>query len=192
MARVTATLREQAFVEHLTTPGDPAFGNATEAVIAAGYRPRNRAHAARMAYALKFRPAVESLLAVRRKAVREDMGELALRVVDEMYAMALFDPKDLVDAAGNPLSLEKMPERARRALASVEIEFVERVIHADDGDRVMRVPVVAKYRAHDKKAAGEVCLRWAGELKDKLEVSGGVTLEQLVPKNKPQSTEGSK
>lgn len=44
------------------------------------------------------------------------------RLEEELDAMALFDPKDTVDENDRILSLHQMPERARRAIASMENE----------------------------------------------------------------------
>lgn len=104
--------------------------NAREAAIRAGY-------SARSAYStgpnLLRQPAVQAELARLRGKVEGEALATAREVIGELRNAAFMDPADLFDKEGRLLSVHDIPERARRALASLEI-VTERVGEDKDGE----------------------------------------------------------
>ena len=86
--------------------------------------------------------------------------------------MAFFDVGQLHDADGNLLPLQQLPEDARRAVVQFEAESV-----GQDGEAVTQL---RRVKLADKLKALELLARHLGMLKDKVEHSGTVTLEELV------------
>jgi phage terminase small subunit len=95
---------------------------------------------------------------------------------------------DVLDADGNLRPFKDWPLEVKASLAQIEVED----LHEGSGAERTHIGVLRKIKLHDKRASQELFLKWAGKLKDRVEIEGGLTLDQLVPKRKPQSTEGSK
>lgn len=72
--------RVLAFVDAFCTEGTPAFGNATEAALAAGYAPDNRKSAREIGSQLRAKPAVQKLIAERLAGAGVTGDALRLRV----------------------------------------------------------------------------------------------------------------
>lgn len=120
------------------------------------------------------RAAIDEALAAQEKRTLVT----ADRVLQELARIALFDPKDLFDADGNLLDLKDMPEDARRAVASVEVETEV----AESGKhRGERLSVVSKVKLWDKPKALELIGRHLKMFVDKLELGdGGPITVQIV------------
>lgn len=93
-------------------------------------------------------------------------------VVRELSRVAFSDVGQLHDADGNLLPLQQLPEDARRAVVQFEAEAV-----GQDGEAVTQL---RRVKLADKLKALELLARHLGMLRDKVEHSGTVTLEELV------------
>jgi hypothetical protein len=95
--------------------------------------------------------------------------------------IADFDPLDLFDEHGYPLSLDEVPEDARKAIAALEVEEEYRPVdpeHLRDGEK--RLVVVRKYRFNDRLAAYDKLMKHLGLLKEKVEVKHSGSLEHYL------------
>lgn len=131
---------------------DPRF-QLTAAARAAGFK-----HPAQAAQrVMKLVPVQEYL----GKLLRERMDTLELSatmVLEELLAIAKFDPADLHDEDGRLLPIHEMPARARRALAGLELE--------DNGE--VRT---AKVRYCNKLEALQLLMRHMGMFHDKIKLT---------------------
>lgn len=159
-------------------------GNITKSALAAGYGngkipELHEESASNYGCQLLRRKSVADLVAKETSAKRELFKQKAIRVAEETYRQAVADIGDIFKE-GRLLSTDEMPEDARRSIQSIEVE--ERTEgQGEDAETYY----VHKVKLVDKKASQELFLKWAGDLKDKVELSGTVRLEDLVPKRKP-------
>lgn len=143
--------------------------NATKAAIRAGY---SKESAAQQGHAMlrkhEIAAAVDAELqnSAKRVHITQD------HVLQELVRLALVDIGDAYDDEGAPLELKDMPEDVRRAISSLEVEELK----LDDAV----IGRVKKLKLLDKKGALELLGRHLKMWTDKLEHSGGLTLEQLV------------
>jgi phage terminase small subunit len=124
--------------------------------------------------------AVQALQAKRseRTAITADV------VLGELLRIARSDLGAAFDDNGQLKPLKEIPEDVRRAIASVETETRQEVVAGSD-DEAERI-TVRKIKFWDKTRSLELLARHLGLLKDKLEVTGKVTLEQLVANPPPK------
>jgi len=105
--------------------------NAKAAYIKAGYAARDNA-AEVSACQLLRRPQVAAYIALRtaeeRKKAEKNFDITQERVLSELAGIAYCDPADLYDEDGKLLPIRDMPERVRRAIASIE--------HGKDGVKI--------------------------------------------------------
>jgi phage terminase small subunit len=80
---------------------------------------------------------------------------------------------------------EQWPETVKVAVAAIEVED----LYEGGGEEREHIGVLRKIKFHDPTPAARLFLQWAGKLKDKVEIEGGLTLDQLVPRRKTQSEE---
>jgi phage terminase small subunit len=164
----------RAFV-HEYVWGDHA-GNATECARIAGLCKGNRKSQAQYGWRLLRKPAVRVLVEAQFAERETLLKQKAARVAEETYRLATVDIAEVVGKDGKLLDLRKMPEDARRAIASIE---VEELFEGTGKDRT-HVGVLHKVKLHDKKGAQELFLKYSGKLKDKVELEASETLEQLI------------
>lgn len=154
--------------------GDAKFV-AAEAARQAGYSEKTAGQqGSRLLLHPEVREAINKAL-----AEKEDLIKLrAARVAEETYGQAVIDMGDAYDSEGKLLPLGagfkdaqgndlRMPESIRRAIASVEYET-----RREGGGEDVEVYTVTKIKLHDKRASQELFLRYAGKLKDRLEMTG--------------------
>jgi phage terminase small subunit len=181
---IKLTTRQRVFIKKLVW-SDPPITQA-EAARQAGYEDKDASHAG---YQLLKRPQVKAAYE-RQLAQREELIKLdALRIAEETKSQALANLSAVLDADGNLAPFKDWPDEVKRSLQKIEVED----LHEGSGEDRRHIGVLRKIWLHDKRASQELFLKWAGKLKDKLELEApGLTLDQLVPKRKPLSTEGSK
>jgi phage terminase small subunit len=132
---------------------------------------------------LQRNPKVRAAIEQGLEELEREWKDKALKVIQHAYCLATVDIADFYDEDGYPLPLHKIPRDARRAIASVEVEVGEQTVTLlENGkyiEKVERGPRLAKFRLHDKRAAAELFLRYAGKLKDRVELEAP-KLEELV------------
>jgi phage terminase small subunit len=152
-------------------------GKPLPCALAAGYGAGSKRHASTTAYELSRRPGVRALIAAEQAERERALKDRFLAVAEETYRLATVDIGVLFGEGGALLPLAGMPEDARRAIASIE---VEELFEGAGGERT-QIGVTRKIKIHDKRAAQDLFLKFAGKLKEQVQVEGLSTLEQLVP-----------
>lgn len=153
--------------------------NATEAYLA--LRPEaSRKHAQHAGCMYMKKPWI-------RKAIKERLGQHNItieRVLSELATMAYLDPADLLDDNGMVRPLSEMPEKARRAIAGMDIE-----LETDNRGRVV------KLRIPQKTKALELLGKYLGLFVEKSQVehSGAVQLQVAtgIPKGPKEELRGA-
>ena len=91
------------------------------------------------------------------KAIEKAMKKIEVtpeRIIQELACMAFFDLSSVTDDEGNLLPISEIPEEARRALGSMEIES----LFDEDGGLRGRLK---KVKVSDKKQALELLGKWS-------------------------------
>lgn len=92
--------------------------NGAAAAVACGYAPKGAPQqASRLLSSVNVQVEIAELV----DAMRKSSEHSAERVLEEIRAIAFFDPLDLYDDDGEVLPLKDMPERARRVIASLSM-----------------------------------------------------------------------
>lgn len=138
--------------------------NATQAAIRAGYSPKT-------AYSIGAenlsKPLIAAAIEAGKRMAREKNAITASRVIEELGYIALSDPAKLYDKGGRMLSIHEMPEEARRAIATIEVD--------DNGEIKDGKPAASrtrKVRLYDKPRALQLLGQHFGILKDQVELTG--------------------
>lgn len=125
--------------------------NATQAARRTGYTKKS-AHA--HGHKLLKSPAVQALIQERNEQRSKASGVTRERVLAELARIAFSDIGALFDKEGRFLRLQEMPEDARRALSSVEVEE----LHSGRGDERTLDGLLKKVKLWDKvKALDSLC-----------------------------------
>jgi phage terminase small subunit len=161
--------RQRRFVEaYLIEP------NGKQAAIAAGYsRETAESQASRLLSLAKVRAELDRLRGERaqRTAITAD------EVLKELKRIAMCDIGEAFDDATGVLKpLNQIPVDVRRCIASIE---VDELFDYEGGQRT-RIGVTKKVRFWDKKGSLDSLGKHLKLFTDKVELSGKVTLEQLV------------
>jgi phage terminase small subunit len=93
--------------------------NASAAAIRAGYSPKT---ARVQAADLLTKPSIAKAIAEAQAKALAKSEVTVERTIAEYARLAYLDPATLFDAQGKPLPIAEMPEDARRAIVSLEIE----------------------------------------------------------------------
>lgn len=147
--------------------------NASQAAVRAGY-------SARTAGALGFenlkKPEIAAAIqsAQKKRSARVEITQD--RVLLEIARLAFFDPRKMFGEDGRPLAVTELDDDT--AAAVVGLDVLEE--WAGSGEDRVLVGHVKKYKIADKGGALALAARHLGMLKDKVEHSGGLTLEALV------------
>lgn len=160
--------RERLFAFEYLIDMDPKA-----ACIRAGYGPTN---AKLKGQSLLENPQIAGLVEVLLNRRKEKLEIKAEQILQELARVALLDIADFYDEHGALLPIHEIPEDARRAIASVD---VEEIFEGRGADRT-HIGTMRKVKTHSKMDALTTAMRHLGLLKDKLEVSGKLTLEQLI------------
>ena len=99
------------------------------------------------------------------------------RVLTELARLATCDISLAFDANGNLLDIKDIPEDVRRAISGIEIEEEKSSIEGAESDTVSRTK---KIKFWDKNKSLETIARHLKMLTDKIDISGKLTLEQLI------------
>lgn len=154
------------------------YRNAAKAAQEAGYAPPEGAdiHDTNLRFAVMGAKLLQNPLVVQE--VRNQLDNQAARtlvnadrIIKEVANIAFFDPGDCFDDEGNLLNVKDMPENARKALASFEIE--EKKEWNRDTKQKEVVGVVKKVKFVDKDRALEKLMKNYGMI-----ANGGLFFQQ--------------
>jgi phage terminase small subunit len=135
-------------------------GNATQAAVAAGYKPGSAAEKA--GYRMSKNVRVSDILAKRRAevlvVVEESTGLSVARTLKEVARLAYFDPRKLFDSEGRLIPMTELDDDTAAAVASIEVvEEFESV----DGKRVP-AGLLKKIKIADKNSALDKAMKHLG------------------------------
>lgn len=177
MPRVQRFIHEYVWGKHA--------GHVTKCAVAAGFGQGkivelHQQSAANYGYQLLRRPDIKAAVAKENAEKRTLLRDKSVRIIEDTYRQATVDVADLFDENGNLLDVQAIPEDARRAIASIEVERRTEG-RGDDAE----VYYIHKIKLHDKRASQELFLKWAQELNDKVEHSGAVGIYVVDPYAEP-------
>ncbi len=159
------TLKQRRFVEEYLVDG-----NATRAARDAGYSAKT---AETQGYENLRKPQIAGAIQAAEAARTERLKLTADLVLIRLAELASVDLGEAFDDAGNLKPIKDIPVEVRRAMAGVEVvEIVGR-----DGEVIGHTK---KIKFWDKPKALELIGKSHKLFTDKLQVSGKLTLEQLV------------
>jgi phage terminase small subunit len=144
--------------------------NARQAAVAAGYSgKRVGVLASRMIRS----PAIAKAIAAgkARQLKRTDLS--AERVLEELRRLAFMDPRRVFDAVGNLLPVKDWPTELSSSLASFEV--IKKNAVAGDG----HIDVIHKVKFWDKPKSLEMLAKHFALLVERVENSGGITVQWL-------------
>lgn len=176
------TEREQRFCEEFICAREP---NGTRAAMRAGYTQNEKAasvQAARLLGKARVRARIDELKAARSKRTQVT-ADLILR---ELLKVATSDLAKAFDAKGQLRSIDQMPASIRRSIAAVKV-YDE---YEGFGKEREKVGETTEIKLWDKPKALELLGKHLKLFTDKVELSGKITLEQLV--NESQRVEEPK
>ena len=169
------TPKEEAFCQHYVASGELK----KDAAIAAGYTEKSAPEAAtRLLKKEKIRARIRELSDERFERLCIDKN----RLIYEAYCIAKTSIEDVLDSAGFIKPLDEIPEEARRAIQSIEVDE----IFAGRGAERTCIGHAKKLKMHDKKVALEFIAKMSGFLTQKVEHSGSLSLEQLIAAANPE------
>lgn len=111
-------------------------------------------------YRMYARPDIQAAIRARREEIFASMDATTYRTIHEMTRVAYFDPRVILDEAGNLLPLHKWPDDAAAAVAGYEIE--EEIIKDEDGIETPLRLKVSKIKWHNKIAALDLTAKHQG------------------------------
>lgn len=165
---VSLNLKQQAFArEYLKDQ------NATQAAIRAGYSKRS---AGSQGHDLLNHPEIQALIGKAAEKVADRLELSAARVLGEIGHFAHADLRDAFKDDGTLKHVHEMPEHLRRAIKSFEVEE----LFEGSGQDKFKAGRTVKVQLWDKPKGLELEGRHLKLFTDKLEVTGKVTLEQLI------------
>jgi phage terminase small subunit len=146
--------------------------NGAKAAVAAGY---SKAAAVDISKQLQNNPLVREAVNQGIAEREQEIRDKAVKAMEHCFCQATADIGDLCRENGEYLPVHEMPRRVRRAIQSIEFETrYERI-----GDATERY-TVTKVRLHDKRASQELLVKYAGKLKERLEIDATMNYAEMV------------
>ena len=110
------------------------------------------------------------------------------RITDELKRLGTYDIRDLLYPDGRPRPVDEWPKDVAAAVAGIEVQETHVQRKGDDIDTETDVStVIKKIKLESKKGSLELLGKKIGMFpKDRLEVSGRITLEDLVAASQAQ------
>lgn len=146
--------------------------NATQAAIRAGYSART---ANRIASRLLSKVDTAAEIARRKERQIERADLSATRVLEELRRLSFSDVRALFDATGNLKPLKDLTAEEAAAIASLEV--VKKNLTAGDG----QMDTVIKVKVWDKTRSLEMLAKHFALLTERIEHSGGLTIQHELP-----------
>jgi phage terminase small subunit len=139
--------------------------NASLAAQRAGYSKRASGN---QGYQNLMRPEIQAAITNELKQ-RERRTHISQdRVLQELAAIAFFDPRKLFNPDGSPIPINELDDSTAAALAGLD---VQEEFEGSGADRVF-VGYTKKYKVSDKNTALANAMRHLGMLRDKVEITG--------------------
>lgn len=149
--------------------------NATQAAIRAGY---SKDTAGQIGHELLKKPEIEAEIERLQEKRSGKLGIKAEDVLRETYLMAMSDIGEAFDESGQLKKIHDMPVHLRRMISSVEVD--ELWAPKEDGKGKERVGFTRKIKFWSKEKALHLLGQHLNVFVEKHDITGKVTLEQLV------------
>lgn len=152
--------------------------NATQAAIRAGYSEKT---AEQQAHQLLKKTSVAEAIAAAQQKRAERVEITQDRVLQELARIAFFDLRKLYREDGSLKAMHELDDDAAAVLAGVDVVETKgnAAVGGEDGIRHV-AEYVKKVKIPDKVGALGLAMRHLGMLKDKTELSGGLTIRTLA------------
>ena len=132
-------------------------------------------------------PVVRAYLYERRQRLRRNSQIREQHLLDELGCIAFFDPADLFDENGTLRLIQDVPQRARKAIAQLDV-FTEYEGRGKDREVIGHT---TRVKFVDKKGALDTLARMLGLFQqDKIDTDGVAKLMELVAQSRGGSTIG--
>lgn len=169
------TEKQRAFVREYQLNG----GNAVQAAISAGY---SEAAAYVMGDKLMKHAGVRAMIEKGRAQAQQQFDITRDRVLQELACIAFADPADLLTDSGELKPIAQIPEHARRAIGSLDIQYNKKgeVLHKiTTRDKLGALQAISKmlgYNEPDKlNISGQIASLPAGLTADKVARLAGLS-----------------
>jgi phage terminase small subunit len=158
--------------------------NATKAYISAGYAPKDAAVSSSQ---ILRNPKVAAAIAASTEKVMEELDYSVKRTLQEVARVAFFDPRKLFEDDGSLKRINEWDDNTAAAIGGVEVtELFE-----GDGEQKHAYGLLKKVKVVDKGPALDKLMRYHSLYKDKMELTGGITLMHNIPRpNREESPAG--
>lgn len=161
--------------------------NGTRAAIRAGYT-ENEAGAAVQASRLLKKPKVMARIATLAAEQKAKLKADADTVLIELSRLATVDISEAFDSMGQLKPLHEIPEQVRRAISGIEVHE----IFDGQGEQKSVIGLAKKVKFYDKNKSLELLGKFHKLFTEKHEVTGTLTLADLVTASQNDSKEGEK
>lgn len=152
--------------------------NATQAAIRAGYSEKT---AKSIGQENLTKPDVQEAIAAAQQERAERTHITQDRVLQELARIAFFDLRKLYREDGALKAMHELDDDAAAVLAGVDVVEMAGGMKVEVGGEMQHVPMYTKKtKIPDKVAALGLAMRHLGMLKDKTELSGGLTIRTLA------------
>jgi phage terminase small subunit len=150
--------------------------NATKAYITAGYSAKN---AEVCACQLLRNPKVAAAIAERVGAALAKLDLSVDRVMEYVARLAFFDVANLFEDDGSLKRMKDIDERTRTSIAGLEIT---EIFDNSQGEQKHALGLLKKVKLSDRRAALDMLMRYHSLYRDKIELTGKLTLAGRIAK----------
>jgi phage terminase small subunit len=169
------TPKQERFVQLYLEPGQKGYLNATQAAIGAGYSAKSAELIGHQL--LKKTKVAESISKAQAKTARK--FEITRdRITQEYACMAFLDPRDIFEDDGSIKLIRDMPESARRALASFD---VNEIFDRADGDQKTAIGLAKRVKFHGKREALRDLCEMLGFMKGTHDINVNLRFDYDLP-----------
>ena len=136
--------------------------NGTAAFRRAGYKPKNDAVAASLAWRLLRKEKVVAYIQGKKAKLEEKTDQATRDLLEENRRLSFSDARKLFNADGSPKAIAELDDETAACIAGIEVEE----IYEGRGENRRFVGYTRKYKLWDKNAAHDKRFRWKGLFKE--------------------------
>lgn len=151
--------KESLFVWYYVHGDEETRNNATQSAIAAGYAKKS---ARNTGPRMMKKDEIQRAIAELRQEAQERTEYTLDTVIEEIKALAHFDPALLFDDQGRPKPIESIPEDVRRAIGGIKVRTDYIYAKGDDSGEPIGESTIVEYKIWDKNAALEKLMKNLG------------------------------
>lgn len=156
--------------------------NPTEAYAEVYIKDPAKASTRGMASELRSKPIVTARIKELQEEIAKEAVFSAREILLMLKKLVMFDPRKLFKEDGSPKAISELDDETAFAIQGLDV--LEEFDY--EGDQKVLIGHTKKYKLADRNAAIEKAMRHLCLFPNKLEVSGNLTLEQLIMKSKEE------